>query len=46
MVHVETLTSGLTITDPTDIAAYRDTFEQLRRLAVTGAEAHALLRQI
>ena len=46
VVHVETLTSGLTITDPADIAAYKDAFEQLRRLAVTGAEAHALLRQI
>jgi transcriptional regulator with XRE-family HTH domain len=46
VVHVETLTSGLTITDPADVAAYRDAFTQLRRLAIVGTEAQALLRQI
>jgi hypothetical protein len=46
VVHVETLTNGLTITDPADIGVYRDAFTQLRRLAVTGAEAQALLGQI
>ena len=46
VVHVETLTNGLTITDPADVAAYKDAFAQLRRLAVTGAEAQAVLRQI
>ena len=46
VVHVETLTDGLTITDPADVAAYRDAFARLQRLAVTGAEAQALLRQI
>ena len=46
VVHVETLTSGLTITDPADVAAYRDAFAQLRRLAIAGTEAQALLRQI
>jgi transcriptional regulator with XRE-family HTH domain len=46
VVHVETLTNGLTITDLADVAAYRDAFTQLRRLAITGGEAQALLRQI
>ncbi|HEX9529299.1 MAG TPA: DUF5753 domain-containing protein, partial [Streptosporangiaceae bacterium] len=46
VVHVETLTNGLTITDPADVATYRDAFAQLRRLAVTGADAQALLRRI
>ena len=38
-VHVETLTRGLTITDPADVAAYKDAFAELRALAVTGDEA-------
>jgi transcriptional regulator with XRE-family HTH domain len=46
IVHVETLTRGLTITDPADVAAYRDVFARLRKLAVTGDDARALLRQI
>lgn len=46
VVHVETLTRGLTITDPADVAAYKDAFSRLRKLAVTGADAQALLRQI
>ncbi len=46
VVHVETLTRGLTITDPADVAAYNDAFARLRELAVTGAKAEALLRQI
>jgi transcriptional regulator with XRE-family HTH domain len=46
VVHVETLTEGLTITDPPDVAAYKEAFTRLRRLAVTGADAQALLRQI
>ena len=46
VVHVETLTRGLTITDPSDVAAYKDAFAQLRALAVTGEEAGALLRRI
>ena len=45
-VHVETLTRGLTITDPADVAAYRDAFARLRKLAVTDDDARALLRQI
>ena len=46
VVHVETLTRGLTITDPADVAAYKDAFSRLRKLAVTGDDAQALLRQI
>ena len=46
VVHVETLTRGLTITDPADVATYKDAFARLRKLAVTGAKAHALLRRI
>jgi transcriptional regulator with XRE-family HTH domain len=46
VVHVETLTRGLTITDPADVAAYQDAFARLRKLAVTGEDAQALLRQI
>ena len=46
VVHVETLTRGLTITDPADVAAYKDAFSRLRKLAVTGAEAVEILRRI
>ena len=45
-MHVETLTRGLTITDPADVAAYKDAFSRLRKLAVTGDDAQALLRRI
>ena len=45
VVHVETLTRGITITDPAEIAAYKDAFTRLRQLAVTGADAQALLRR-
>ena len=46
VVHVETLTRGLTITDPDDVAAYKKAFAQLRQLAITRDDARALLRQI
>jgi transcriptional regulator with XRE-family HTH domain len=46
VVHVETLTRGLTITDSDDVAVYKDAFAQLREQAVTGTEAQAMLRQI
>jgi hypothetical protein len=46
VVHVETLTRGLTITDPADVAVYKDTFSRLRKLAVTGVEAVEILRRI
>ena len=46
VVHVETLTRGLTITDPADVAVYKDTFARLQQLAVTGPDVQSLLRQI
>ena len=46
VVHVETLTRGLTIEDPDDVAAYKKTFVQLQQLAITGDEARAILRRI
>ncbi len=46
VVHVETLTRGLTITDPADVAVYKDAFARLRKLAVTGEDAQVLLRHI
>ena len=46
VVHVETLTRGLTITDPADVAAYKDAFARLQQLAVTGPDVQSLLRQI
>jgi hypothetical protein len=46
VVHVETLTQGLTITEPDEVAAYKEAFDRLRRLAVTGTDAQTLLRQI
>jgi transcriptional regulator with XRE-family HTH domain len=46
VVHVEAMTRGLTITDPDEVAAYKERFAWLRQLAVTGSEAQRLLRQI
>lgn len=46
VVHVETLTRALNIADPTEVAMYKDAFERLRKLAIIGAEAQALLRRI
>ena len=43
IVHVETLTSVLTITEPEDVASYRDAFARLRDAAVTGADAQRLI---
>jgi transcriptional regulator with XRE-family HTH domain len=46
VVHVETLTSGLTITDAAEAARYHDAFARLRKAAVAGADARAILRRI
>jgi transcriptional regulator with XRE-family HTH domain len=46
VVHVETLTRGLTISDPADVAVYEDAFAQLQKLAVTGDDAQTLLKRI
>lgn len=45
-VSVETFTAELTITDPNDVAAYRDAFTSLERIAVSGDEALAVLDTI
>ena len=46
VVHFETLTEGVTVTKPDEVAAFKDAFTRLRQLAVTGDEAEALLRRI
>jgi transcriptional regulator with XRE-family HTH domain len=46
VVHVETLTTGLTITDPADVALYREVFGQLRRNALVGPAAKQLLERV
>jgi transcriptional regulator with XRE-family HTH domain len=46
VVHVETLTSGLTITDAADVTRYRETFSRLRGAAVSGADVRRLLQRI
>lgn len=45
-VTVETQTSQMTITDPAEVAFYRDAFTRLREAALHGSEADALLRRI
>lgn len=46
VVHVETLASGLTVTDPADVDSYQTAFRQLREVAVIGTDAQALIRRI
>jgi len=46
VVHVETLASGLTVTDPADVDSYQTVFRQLRQVAATGADARALIRHL
>jgi transcriptional regulator with XRE-family HTH domain len=41
--HVETMTSTLTLTEPEDIASYKDAFARLRDAAVTGDAAQRLI---
>jgi transcriptional regulator with XRE-family HTH domain len=43
LVQVETLTAGLDISRPEEIAAYAKTFDNMRRAAVFGRNAQALL---
>lgn len=45
-VSVETFTAEVTITDPDDVAAYRDAFAAVERAAVVGDEARALLAAV
>lgn len=44
VVRVETLTTGLSITDPSDVNRYRQAFQLLREAAVFDDQALALLR--
>lgn len=46
IVHVETLTTGVTLTDAEDVATYREVFGQLRAAAIIGDEATALMREV
>lgn len=46
VVEVETLTCGLTISDPTDVQTYLDAFAKLRAAALVGEEALALVRRL
>jgi transcriptional regulator with XRE-family HTH domain len=45
VVEIETLTCGLTISDPADVQTYVDVFARLRAAAVGGEEALALVRR-
>ncbi|MGH3905580.1 MAG: helix-turn-helix domain-containing protein, partial [Pseudonocardiaceae bacterium] len=44
VVRVETLTTGLSITDPSDVGRYQQAFHLLRETAVFDDQAQALLR--
>lgn len=46
IVRVETLTTGLSITDPEAVERYRQAFRHLRAAAVFGDEAGALIRAL
>jgi transcriptional regulator with XRE-family HTH domain len=43
VVHFETLTRSQNITEPDEVAAYKDAFTRLRQLAVTGDDARRLI---
>lgn len=46
LVHVETMTRGITITDPEEVGEYRDMFRRVQASALTGPEAAELLQEI
>lgn len=46
LAHIETLTAGLTVTDPDDVEEYRAAFGRLRAAAVTGESGRAVLRGV
>lgn len=46
VVHFETLTTDITVTDPSDVDIYREAFAALGRSALVGDEAHAVLRTL
>lgn len=45
VVHVETLTAPVNITDPDDVEAYRDVFRHLQAVSVTGADAREVIAE-
>ncbi len=45
-VSVETFTAEVTITDPDDVAAYRDAFASVEQAAVSGEEARELIATV
>jgi len=45
-VRVETLTTGLSISEPEDVERYRQAFALLREAAVTGDQARRLIRDV
>jgi hypothetical protein len=44
-VHAETLTTPVNVTDPADVAAYREVFRRLQDAAVTGQDARQLIAE-
>jgi Domain of unknown function (DUF5753) len=45
LVHVETLTTPVSVTDPADIEAYLEAFRRLQAAAVTGDDARRLITE-
>lgn len=46
LVHIETLTGVVNVTDPAQVSAYQEVYDQLATLAVGGSEAVALIRGV
>jgi len=46
LVHIETLTAGLTVRNPTDVARHMEAFDRLSRAAAAGDAARALLQRV
>lgn len=45
VVHVETLTAPVNVTDPDDVDAYRDVFRRLQAVTVTGEDARTVITE-
>jgi hypothetical protein len=45
-VHIETLTAGLTVRNPADVARHLEAFDQLSSAAAVGDAARALLKRV
>lgn len=46
LVHIETLTAGLTVRKPEDVARYAEAFKQLLEVAATGEDSLVLLERM